>query len=146
MVTTGSNPVKRMWSSCENHVRLLWMWNILWNTLWNKKSFLHKIMRLILPCEKMCEIVTCFFELTKKPCETTCEISLDCKKHPAKSKSLLWNMKATLWKNCEILSLYYGPKKVYETTWEIRMGFLQLNELFWGWFSPVKKCVKSYIQ
>ena len=47
-------------------------------------------------------------------------------------------MKATLWKNYEILSFYYGPKKAYETPWEIRMGFLQLNE-FWGWCSPVKK-------
>ena len=52
IVTTGSNPVKPMWSSCENHVRLLWMWNILWNTLLNEKSFLHKIKRLILPCKK----------------------------------------------------------------------------------------------
>ena len=52
-------------------------------------------------------------------------------------------MKANLWKNCEILSFYYGPEKAYETPWEIRMGFLQLNE-FWRWYSPVKKCVKSY--
>ena len=52
-------------------------------------------------------------------------------------------MKATLWKNYEILSFYYGPKKAYEIPWEIRMGFLQLNE-FWGWCSLLKKCVKSY--
>ena len=38
-------------------------------------------------------------------------------------------MKATLGKNCEILSFYYGPKKAYETPWEIRIGFLQLNVL-----------------
>ena len=38
-------------------------------------------------------------------------------------------MKATLGKNCEILSFYYGPKKAYETPREIRIGFLKLNVL-----------------
>ena len=38
-------------------------------------------------------------------------------------------MKATLGKNFEILSFYYGPKKAYETPREIRIGFLQLDVL-----------------
>ena len=46
-------------------------------------------------------------------------------------------MKATLWKNCEILSFYYGPKKAYETTWEIRVNS-EVDAALW------KKFVKSY--
>ena len=120
-----------LWSLCEVYVKTLWDFygcETSCDTLWNKKSLLHKIVRLILPFEKMCEIVTYFSNWKSRVKQHV--------KYPLIVRNILRNQNHCfkIWKlpcekNCEILSFYYGPKKAYETPWEIRIGFLQLNVL-----------------
>ena len=132
-----------LWSLCEVHVKTLWDFygcETSCETPCEIKS--PSCTRLILPFEKLCEIVTYFSNWKSRVKQYV--------KYPLIVRNILRNQNHCfkIWKlpcekNCEILSFYYGPKKAYETPWEIRMGFLQLNE-FWGWCSPVKKCMKSY--
>ena len=132
--TTGSNPVKPMWSSCETHVKLLWMWN----TLWNKQCFLHQILRFILPSQKMCEIEHIF---SNWKCQVKQYV-----KYPLIVRNILWNQNPPLkYKTSHV--------KKYVKFWDTVMGLKSMWNTLWNknvhwefsdWCSPMKKCVKSW--